>query len=233
MPGVVAWSDYYPFTAPEGKFRPNDFGLHDMHGNVWEWCADWYDKNYYITRPEQDPSGPNAGDVRVVRGGSWINAPTFCRSTFRHAFRDAGYNVGFRVVLLPEKRAAKADAQPPKKAEPKKASLSDRIPAGTVLTGTYLNIMPGGESGTATLTITKRDGNKVKGRYDAKAAGAAQAWPGWPFEGKIVGNKLIVKSVGNAAERRLTLSLQGDALEGTLLLLESGGTKRVAFPFDK
>ena len=122
----------------------------------------------------------------------------------------------------------------PTKAEPKKkASLSDRIPDGTVLSGTYQFTISGGESGTATLTITEREGNKVKGRYVPKADKAAEAYPGWAFEGEIVGNRLTAKSVGNAAKRTLTVSLKGDTLEGTVDLLDARTTARVAFTFDK
>jgi hypothetical protein len=94
---------------------------------------------------------------------------------------------------------------------------------------------PGGErnGGTATLRITEREGNKVKGRYGTKEARAAEAHPGWAFEGKIVGNRLTVKSVGNAAGRTLTVYLKGDTLEGTVVLLDLGATGRVAFTFDK
>ncbi|HUY91175.1 MAG TPA: SUMF1/EgtB/PvdO family nonheme iron enzyme [Pirellulales bacterium] len=64
--------DGYGWTAPIGKFKPNDFGLYDMHGNVWEWVSDWFSTDYYGKSPTDDPQGPLSGTSRVARGGSYF-----------------------------------------------------------------------------------------------------------------------------------------------------------------
>ncbi len=85
-----------------GSYLPNAWGLYDMHGNVWEWCLDWY-KSDLGSSDVTDPKGPNSGSERVMRGGSWSNFAQNCRSAFRHNFNPShnDNSHGFRVVLLP------------------------------------------------------------------------------------------------------------------------------------
>jgi formylglycine-generating enzyme required for sulfatase activity len=92
---------YRQKTSPAGIFPPNAWALHDLHGNVYEWCEDWYHEKYYNISPEEDPAGPRQGTHRVIRGGAWSEAPALCRSAARDKCVPS-YRVvliGFRVVM--------------------------------------------------------------------------------------------------------------------------------------
>jgi formylglycine-generating enzyme required for sulfatase activity len=101
--GRVNASDSYVFTAPVGSFKPNAFGLYDMHGNASQWCADYYAAEYYAASPTDDPTGPDFGNERAARGGSWLCGPLNARSATRFGlkpdYRDD--SVGFRVARTP------------------------------------------------------------------------------------------------------------------------------------
>jgi uncharacterized protein (TIGR02996 family) len=92
---------YVERTCVVGSYFPNAFGLYDMHGNVWEWCHDWYGD--YPDGPLTDPTGPEVGPYRVVRGGGWSSIAWYCRSAYRRQ-RGPVYRVnilGFRLALVP------------------------------------------------------------------------------------------------------------------------------------
>ena len=94
---------YREKTTPVGSFPANAWGLYDMSGNLWEWCQDWYGD--YPQNDVVDPQGPNTGQLRVLRGGSWNNFPQNCRSAYRvrlgPGLRDSFYG-GFRLCFFVE-----------------------------------------------------------------------------------------------------------------------------------
>jgi uncharacterized protein (TIGR02996 family) len=105
-------------TTIPGRYPANAFGLYDMHGNVWEWCSDWYGYGFYSQSRKRDPAGPEHGNGRVLRGGSWYNQARDCRCALRRCghpsfsrYQDG--NTGFRLALSIQR--------PPKKTRGKRS----------------------------------------------------------------------------------------------------------------
>jgi len=90
----------FPYTSPVGSFPPNDYGLYDLAGNVWEWCWDYWDTNYYSFSPIANPRGPDSGYYRVVRSGRWGYDAAMSRVSVRHHGAPAGRRrMGFRIAM--------------------------------------------------------------------------------------------------------------------------------------
>lgn len=101
--GSVAWYDGNSgnTTHAVGTKSPNELGIYDMSGNVYEWCQDWYGSSYYSNSPQRNPQGPASGSDRVCRGGSWIYSARGFRVSFRDYYSPVirSYDLGFRLVL--------------------------------------------------------------------------------------------------------------------------------------
>lgn len=99
--GETGGKDIWAGISPVGSFDLNGYGLYDMAGNVWEWCADWFDTSYYANLPPNDSLGADSGTYRVSRGGSWTHAPYYLRVSGRYSNYPAySFNhTGFRCAM--------------------------------------------------------------------------------------------------------------------------------------
>lgn len=99
----LVWSDPRHTLCPVGSYPPNPYGLYDMAGLVWEWCSDWYGRNWYHDSPHQNPTGPESGQMKILRGGSWggLDVQVRCGIRVGEFPNISESRVGFRIARTP------------------------------------------------------------------------------------------------------------------------------------
>ncbi len=205
---TIAADDGYVHTAPVGRFPPNAFGLFDMQGNAWEWCADWYAP--YDGKPTVDPVGPSSGDRRIVRGGGWGDVhPLNARSANRagDAPESCHRAKGFRVAMTPAEPMAPAS----KPALPGPPSAFTPLFNGGNLTGWKLDSGHPGDWG-AILGDLVFDVMPGKGGWLLTEKEYGDFILRLQFQlGKGSRSGVAIRAAGNRAPRYLEIQLQDDS----------------------
>ena len=200
-------------TAVVGSYKPNAWGLNDMHGNVWQWCADWYDDKYYDNSPADDPLGPTSGAIRVFRGGSWNDGPVLCRSAFRNGDEPAIRicHLGFRLVRVREESPILApttsgDVHPVQQVSGAPAS-TDALQPQSVWTRVNAGV-------NLALTILERQGEKFVGRFEV-GPGIERLVNGTIKDGKISWLAKDVSAIKGARGGDNEGTIKGDSIDFT------------------